>query len=164
MTADVTIILSQVTHRRTESYNQDFLRCTGRSHRKSHFLSVPALKNLLTGDVPPNKVCEKNLDSIANYNVLQRDDSMVLYSPPISTDNSKKAMPYEIVLFRPASESVNSSYRWVFFQRTLLMSDNTRSQSLSSADTGRSAAEVRGVRTPSSKFCSNSSRVLQHSW
>lgn len=72
-----------------------------------------ALKNLLTGDIPPNRVIEKNLESIATYNVLQRDDSMVLYAPPIgevaSTKNSRKY--FEIVLYRPASETVNSSYR-----------------------------------------------------
>lgn len=92
-------------------------RCA-RAVSRSKLLFSPALKNLLTGDIPPNRVIEKNLDTIANYNVLQRDDSMVLYSPPIAIDEkgSKKKtppIPYEIVLFRPASESVNSSYRCV---------------------------------------------------
>lgn len=114
MSVDVTSeILSQVTHR-AESHNRDFFfRCA-----RSNLRFSLALKNLLTGDIPPNRVIEKNLDSIANYNVLQRDDSMVLYSPPIAIDekgSKKKAppIPYEIVLFRPASESVNSSYRCV---------------------------------------------------
>lgn len=72
-----------------------------------------ALKNLLTGDISPNKVIEKNLDTIASYNVLQRDDSMVLYAPPIGeTPTAKGAKRYfEIILYRPASETVTSSYR-----------------------------------------------------
>ncbi|CRL05329.1 CLUMA_CG018187, isoform A [Clunio marinus] len=71
-----------------------------------------ALKSLLTGDIPPNKVIEKNLDLIGNYNVLQRDDSMVLYAPPLEIvgTNNKTKLNYEIVLFRPASENVSSSY------------------------------------------------------
>jgi hypothetical protein len=71
------------------------------------------IKNLLTGDVPPNKVVEKNLETIANYNVLQRDDSMVLYAPPLTTETTTKGSKknFEIILYRPASETVNSSYR-----------------------------------------------------
>jgi len=69
------------------------------------------------GDVPPNKVIEKNMDSIASYQVLQRDDSMVLYAPPIQGDsssgNNKSKLQYEIVLYRPASETVNYSFRFV---------------------------------------------------
>jgi hypothetical protein len=74
---------------------------------------LTALKNLLSGDVPPSRVIEKNLDAIANYNVLQRDDSMVLYAPPIQPDapSNKTKLTFEIVLFRPATENGNSSYR-----------------------------------------------------
>ncbi|KAG5681964.1 hypothetical protein PVAND_011364 [Polypedilum vanderplanki] len=74
-----------------------------------------AIKNLLTGEIPPSKVIEKSLDSIASYNVLQRDDCMLLFAPQI-TDNStsntssKSKKFYEIILYRPASESINSSY------------------------------------------------------
>lgn len=77
------------------------------------FFLVAALKNLLTGDQPPNKVIDKSLDSISNYNVLQRDDSMVLYAPPIQPESpaSKSKLNYEIILYRPVSENVNSSYR-----------------------------------------------------
>lgn len=77
------------------------------------FSSTTALKNLLSGDVPPSRVIEKNLESISNYNVLQRDDSMVLYAPPIQPDavSSKNKQLFEIVLFRPATESGNMSYR-----------------------------------------------------
>jgi calcium-independent phospholipase A2 len=75
------------------------------------FLLFKALKNLLTGDIPPSKVIEKSLESISNYNVLQRDDSMVLYAPPIQPDaTSKNKLCFEIVLYRPATETVNSSY------------------------------------------------------
>lgn len=78
-------------------------------------LFLLVIKNLLTGDVPPNKVIEKNLETIANYNVLQRDDSMVLYAPPLTSDApiaTKSGKKYfEIILYRPASETVNSSYR-----------------------------------------------------
>lgn len=83
--------------------------------RKLIFISFfPALKNLLSGDIPPSKVIEKNLDTIANYNVLQRDDSMVLYAPPIQPDaNARNKLSFEIVLYRPATETVNSSYRFV---------------------------------------------------
>lgn len=79
------------------------------------------MKNLLSGDVPPNKVIEKNLDALANYNVLERDDSMVLYAPPIQEPtgtNSKNKLTYEIVMFRPASETVNSSFRFVSYLHT----------------------------------------------
>lgn len=76
------------------------------------FLDFAALKNLLTGDIPPSRVIDKNLDAIANYNVLLRDDSMVLYAPPIQPDAASKIkLTFEIVLFRPASENVNTSYR-----------------------------------------------------
>ena len=72
-----------------------------------------AIKNLLSGDIPANKVIEKNLDSIANYNVLQRDDCMLLYAPPIQPETPSKNNKrfYEVVLYRPAKENVNSSYR-----------------------------------------------------
>lgn len=85
------------------------------------FFRFEALKNLLTGDIPPSKVIEKNLESIANYNVLQRDDSMVLYAPPIQTEaTSRIKQTFEIVLFRPTTETVNSSYRFVINLHSLI--------------------------------------------
>lgn len=74
-------------------------------------LIISALKNLLTGDTPAGKVVEKSIEAVANHNVLQRDDCMVLYAPPIQAENSKVKLTYEIVLYRPATENVNSSYR-----------------------------------------------------
>jgi aspartate carbamoyltransferase catalytic subunit len=75
----------------------------------SAFSSLSALKNLLTGDIPPSRVVDKNLETISNYNVLQRDDSMVLYAPPLQPDGTSKAkLCFEIVLYRPVSETVNA--------------------------------------------------------
>lgn len=90
----------------------------GRFHNVHFFFSSTALKNLLTGDTAPHKVIEKNLESISNYNVLMRDDSMVLYAPPLSETPIKGNKKFfEIILYRPASETVTSSYRYVSMQK-----------------------------------------------
>lgn len=47
-----------------------------------------------------------------------RDDSMVLYAPPLSETPIKGNKKFfEIILYRPASETVTSSYRYVSMQK-----------------------------------------------
>ncbi|XP_055625339.1 85/88 kDa calcium-independent phospholipase A2 isoform X2 [Toxorhynchites rutilus septentrionalis] len=67
-----------------------------------------ALQRLLGGDAPPNKVLEVKNENYINLQVLHRDDSMRLYAPNIT--GSDKKMVYEIVLERPHSETINTSY------------------------------------------------------
>lgn len=64
---------------------------------------------MLGGDTPPNKVLEVKNENYINLQVLHRDDAMRLYAPS-NGGNDKKPM-YEIVLERPHSETVNTSYR-----------------------------------------------------
>lgn len=61
------------------------------------------------GDVPPGKVQEIKSDTTQHLPVVLRDDSMLLYGPDM---RGTKAV-YEIVLHKPFSESMNTSYRWV---------------------------------------------------
>ncbi|XP_058827123.1 85/88 kDa calcium-independent phospholipase A2 isoform X2 [Topomyia yanbarensis] len=67
-----------------------------------------ALQRLLGGDAPPNKVLEVKNDAYINLHVLHRDDAMRLYAPNNGTNEKK--MVYEIVLERPHSETINTSY------------------------------------------------------
>ncbi|XP_062542615.1 85/88 kDa calcium-independent phospholipase A2 isoform X5 [Armigeres subalbatus] len=69
---------------------------------------LQVLQRLLGGDVPPNKVLEVKNENYINLQVLHRDDAMRLYAPS-NGGNEKKPM-YEIVLERPHSETVNTSY------------------------------------------------------
>lgn len=66
------------------------------------------LQRLLGGDAPPNKVLETKNEAYINLQVLHRDDAMRLYAP--SNGSSDKKAIYEIVLERPHSETINTSY------------------------------------------------------
>ncbi|XP_058459229.1 85/88 kDa calcium-independent phospholipase A2 isoform X2 [Malaya genurostris] len=67
-----------------------------------------ALQRFLGGDAPPNKVLEVKNDGYINLHVLHRDDAMRLYAPSNGTNDKK--LVYEIVLERPHSETINTSY------------------------------------------------------
>lgn len=57
--------------------------------------------------MPPERVQEIKSDTVQNLPVILRDDSMLLYGP-----DPKATKPvYEIVLHKPFSESMNTSYR-----------------------------------------------------
>ncbi|GAB0089957.1 85/88 kDa calcium-independent phospholipase A2 [Sergentomyia squamirostris] len=66
------------------------------------------LQRFLGGDAPPNKVSEIKTDTLQSLQVLQRDDSMVLYAPPPG-EKDKKVL-YEIVLNRSMNEGMNTSF------------------------------------------------------
>ncbi|XP_053684981.1 85/88 kDa calcium-independent phospholipase A2 isoform X2 [Sabethes cyaneus] len=67
-----------------------------------------ALQRFLGGETPANKVMEVKNDNYINLHVMHRDDAMRLYAP--STGTTDKKPVYEIVLERPHSETVNTSY------------------------------------------------------
>ncbi|XP_039429871.1 85/88 kDa calcium-independent phospholipase A2 isoform X5 [Culex pipiens pallens] len=67
------------------------------------------LQRLLGGDAPPNKVQEVKNEMYINLQVLHRDDAMRLYAPGNGSGGDKKSV-YEIVLERPHSETINTSY------------------------------------------------------
>ena len=68
-----------------------------------------ALKSFLGGEAPPNKVLEVKNDCYAELQVLHRDDAMRLYQPNYSNSKDRN-LYFEIVIERPHSESVNTSY------------------------------------------------------
>lgn len=63
---------------------------------------------MLGGDAPANKVQEVKSDMYGNLQILQRDDSLVLYGPTTTSTDNKK-LTYEIVVHRPFTDSVNTS-------------------------------------------------------
>lgn len=66
------------------------------------------IQRLLGGDAPPNKVQEVKNESYINLQVLQRNESMRLFAP--NPNAADKKMVYEIILERPHSETINTSY------------------------------------------------------
>lgn len=70
------------------------------------------LQRLLGSDVGPNKVQEIKTDSLGSLPVLQRDEGMVLYGPPLTVVPDRK-VHYEIVLNRPCSDNLSTAYRCV---------------------------------------------------
>ncbi|XP_055605449.1 85/88 kDa calcium-independent phospholipase A2 isoform X2 [Uranotaenia lowii] len=66
-------------------------------------------QRLLGVDTPPNKVLEVKNDQYVKLPVLLRDDAMRLYGPVQNGSGDKKQV-WEIVLERPHSETINSSY------------------------------------------------------
>ncbi|CAO1408014.1 unnamed protein product [Diamesa serratosioi] len=68
------------------------------------------LQRFLGVEVPPNKVTEIKTESLSSYQILHRDDSMVLYAPQLKSDMKNSKSIFEIVLHRPTTESVNLSY------------------------------------------------------
>lgn len=72
------------------------------------FASNLVLQRLLGGDAPPNKVLEVKNEAYINLQVLHRNDAMRLYAPNFSSNDKKST--YEIVLERPHSETINTSY------------------------------------------------------
>ncbi|XP_052894507.1 85/88 kDa calcium-independent phospholipase A2 isoform X1 [Anopheles moucheti] len=66
------------------------------------------IQRLLGGDVPPNKVQEVKNESYINLQVLQRNESMRLFAPNPNAPDKK--LVYEIILERPHSETINTSY------------------------------------------------------
>lgn len=70
-------------------------------------ISLVVLQRIMGGDVPPGKVQEIKSDTTQHLPVVLRDDSMLLYGPDM---RGTKAV-YEIVLHKPFSESMNTSYR-----------------------------------------------------
>uniref|UniRef100_A0A182QI25 phospholipase A2 n=1 Tax=Anopheles farauti TaxID=69004 RepID=A0A182QI25_9DIPT len=66
------------------------------------------IQRLLGGDVPPNKVQEVKNESYINLQVLQRNESMRLFAPNPNAPDKKPV--YEIILERPHSETINTSY------------------------------------------------------
>lgn len=72
---------------------------------RCHVISV--LQRIMGGDAPPGKVQEIKSDITQHLPVALRDDSMLLYGPDLK--GTKAA--YEIVLHKPFSESMNTSYR-----------------------------------------------------
>ncbi|XP_052862024.1 85/88 kDa calcium-independent phospholipase A2 [Anopheles cruzii] len=69
---------------------------------------MQVIQRLLGGDAPPNKVQEVKNESYANLQVLQRNESMRLFAPNPNAPDKKPV--YEIVLERPHSETINTSY------------------------------------------------------
>lgn len=60
------------------------------------------------GDAPPGKVQEIKSDTTQHLPVILRDDAMLLYG----TDGHSPKPVYEIILHKPFTESMNTSYRW----------------------------------------------------
>lgn len=67
------------------------------------------LQRLLGGESPPNKVQELKSDALESLQILHRDEGMVMYAPPLGS-NEKKTI-YEIVIHRPYTDNTNTSYR-----------------------------------------------------
>ncbi|XP_058124263.1 85/88 kDa calcium-independent phospholipase A2 isoform X1 [Anopheles ziemanni] len=67
-----------------------------------------ALQRFLGGDAPPNKVQEVKNESYVNLPVLQRNETMRLFAPNPNAADKKPV--YEIILERPHSETLNTSY------------------------------------------------------
>ncbi|XP_055842006.1 85/88 kDa calcium-independent phospholipase A2 isoform X1 [Episyrphus balteatus] len=65
-------------------------------------------QRLLGGDSPPNKVIEIKGDSLGTLQVIHRDESMVLFAPPLQQPD-KKAI-WEIVLQRPCTDPNTTSF------------------------------------------------------
>lgn len=74
-------------------------------------LSIKVLHRLLGSDAGPNKVQEIKTDSLGSLPVLQRDEGMVLYGPPLTVVSDRK-IQYEIVLNRPCSDNLSTAYRY----------------------------------------------------
>ncbi|XP_049295992.1 85/88 kDa calcium-independent phospholipase A2 isoform X3 [Anopheles funestus] len=69
---------------------------------------IQVIQRLLGGDAPPNKVQEVKNESYINLQVLQRNESMRLFAPNPNAPDKK--LVYEIILERPHSETINTSY------------------------------------------------------
>ncbi|XP_035912464.1 85/88 kDa calcium-independent phospholipase A2 isoform X3 [Anopheles stephensi] len=69
---------------------------------------IQVIQRLLGGDVPPNKVQEVKNESYINLQVLHRNESMRLFAPNPNAPDKK--VVYEIILERPHSETINTSY------------------------------------------------------
>lgn len=67
---------------------------------------------MLGSDVGPNRVQEIKTDSLGSLPVLQRDEGMVLYGPPLTVVPDRK-IQYEIVLNRPCSDNLSTAYRYI---------------------------------------------------
>lgn len=74
------------------------------------------LQRLLGVDAPANKVQEVKTETLESLQILHRDDCMVMYAPAFA---DKKPI-YEIIVHRPYSESMNTSYRLVMAYRLLV--------------------------------------------
>lgn len=74
-------------------------------------LETIVLQRLLGSDVGPNKVQEIKTDSLGSLPVVQRDEGMVLYGPPLTVVPDRK-LQYEIVLNRPCSDNLSTAYRY----------------------------------------------------
>lgn len=74
-------------------------------------LSIKVLHRLLGSDGGPNRVQEIKTDSLGSLPVLQRDEGMVLYGPPLTVAPDRK-IQYEIVLNRPCSDNLSTAYRY----------------------------------------------------
>lgn len=96
-----------------QSLSIQFYRCSN-SFYLSFSLSNEkniVLQRLLGSDVGPNKVQEIKTDSLGSLPVLQRDEGMVLYGPPLTVVPDRK-IQYEIVLNRPCSDNLSTAYRF----------------------------------------------------
>lgn len=70
------------------------------------------LRSFLTSGPPPNKVVESKPDSFTQRGIHAREDGLVLYLPPVNVPKGSKAN-YEIVLHRPATETLHQIFRYL---------------------------------------------------
>lgn len=68
------------------------------------------LRSFLTSGPPPDKVVESKPDSFTQRGIHAREDGLVLYLPPVNIPKGGKAN-YEIVLHRPATETLHQIFR-----------------------------------------------------
>lgn len=67
---------------------------------------INVLRNLLSAEPPSDKVMETRPDLFSSRDIYSREDGLVLYSPPPITQKAKGSLNYEIVLHRPATETL----------------------------------------------------------
>lgn len=71
------------------------------------------LRSFLSSGPPKNKVVELKPDGFTQRGIHAREDGLVLYLPPANVPKGGKAN-YEIVLHRPATETLYQIFRWIF--------------------------------------------------
>ncbi|CAG9864303.1 unnamed protein product [Phyllotreta striolata] len=68
------------------------------------------LRSLLSAEPPPNKVMETRSDLFSSRDIHSREDGLVLYLPPPMSQKTKTTSNYEIVLHRPATETLHQLF------------------------------------------------------
>lgn len=70
-------------------------------------IASSVIRNIVSVEHPPNQVIEVKLDHYISRRIYCREDSLVLYYP----DDSSQKRKYEILLYKPFTESIDYAYR-----------------------------------------------------